>query len=133
MPARDLTPPGVASTKAANTNAGETSVKLYGYFRSSAAYRVRIALNLKNLSAEQQSVHLTRNGGWQWSEDYRALNPQKRVPALVLDDGKSCFSRSRSSNISTRCIRSRRCCPAIRSNARRCAPFRRSWPATSIR
>jgi maleylacetoacetate isomerase len=88
MPARDLTPPGVASTKAANTNAGETSVKLYGYFRSSAAYRVRIALNLKNLSAEQRSVHLTRNGGWQWSEDYRALNPQKRVPALVLDAGE---------------------------------------------
>src|ERR1044072_9836890 len=63
------------------------SVKLYGYFRSSAAYRVRIALNLKGLSPEQQSVHLTRNGGWQWSEDYRAVNPQKRVPALVLDDG----------------------------------------------
>jgi maleylacetoacetate isomerase len=64
------------------------SVKLYGYFRSSAAYRVRIALNLKDLRYEQQSVHLTRNGGWQWSEEYRAVNPQKRVPALALDSGE---------------------------------------------
>jgi maleylacetoacetate isomerase len=62
-------------------------VKLYGYFRSSAAYRVRIALNLKNLPYEQAAVHLTRNGGWQWSEEFRAINPQKRVPALVLPGG----------------------------------------------
>jgi maleylacetoacetate isomerase len=68
---------------------GETSVKLYGYFRSSAAYRARIALNLKNLSYELHSVHLTRNGGWQWSEEYRAVNPQKRVPALALDSGET--------------------------------------------
>jgi maleylpyruvate isomerase len=63
-------------------------VKLYGYFRSSAAYRVRIALNLKNLAYEQTAVHLTRNGGWQWSEEFRAINPQKRVPALALDNGE---------------------------------------------
>jgi maleylpyruvate isomerase len=63
-------------------------VKLYGYFRSSAAYRVRIALNLKNLAYEQTVVHLTRNGGWQWSEEFRAINPQKRVPALALDGGQ---------------------------------------------
>ena len=50
-------------------------MKLYGYFRSSAAYRVRIALNLKGLSYEQQAVHLTRNGGWQWSEEYRGREP----------------------------------------------------------
>jgi maleylpyruvate isomerase len=62
-------------------------VKLYGYFRSSAAYRVRIALNLKNLPYEQAAVHLTRNGGWQWSEEFRAINPQKRVPALMLPGG----------------------------------------------
>src|SRR6478735_7965197 len=72
----------------AEAQARETSVKLYGYFRSSAAYRVRIALNLKNLGYEQQSVHLTRDGGWQWSEEYRAVNPQKRVPALALDSGE---------------------------------------------
>jgi maleylacetoacetate isomerase len=68
--------------------AGEASMKLYGYFRSSAAYRVRIALNMKDLAYEQEAVHLTRNGGWQWSEEYRAVNPQKRVPALALDNGK---------------------------------------------
>jgi maleylacetoacetate isomerase len=66
----------------------ETSVKLYGYFRSSAAYRVRIALNLKKLPYDQTAVHLTRNGGWQWSEEFRAINPQKRVPALALSSGE---------------------------------------------
>ena len=63
-------------------------MKLYGYFRSSAAYRVRIALNLKKLPYEQSAVHLTRNGGWQWSEEFRAINPQKRVPALALSTGE---------------------------------------------
>jgi maleylacetoacetate isomerase len=63
-------------------------VKLYGFFRSSAAYRVRIALNLKKLPYAQSAVHLTRNGGWQWSEEYRAINPQKRVPALALSTGE---------------------------------------------
>src|SRR4051794_134593 len=67
---------------------GETPVKLYGYFRSSAAYRVRIALSLKKLPHELQSVHLTRNGGSQWSEQFRAINPQKRVPALALSTGE---------------------------------------------
>jgi len=63
-------------------------VKLYGYFRSSAAYRVRIALNLKNIAHDMTPVHLTRNGGWQWSEEFRAINPQKRVPALQLAGGE---------------------------------------------
>jgi maleylpyruvate isomerase len=63
-------------------------VKLYGYFRSSAAYRVRIALNLKKLPYDQQSIHLTRDGGAQWSEAFRAINPQKRVPALALSTGE---------------------------------------------
>jgi len=63
-------------------------VKLYGFFRSSAAYRVRIALNLKKLPYAQSAVHLTKNGGWQWSEEYRAINPQKRVPALALSTGE---------------------------------------------
>src|SRR5205085_11093054 len=66
----------------------ETSVKLYGFFRSSAAYRVRIALNLKKLPYAQSSVHLSRDGGWQWSKEYRAINPQKRVPALALSTGE---------------------------------------------
>jgi maleylpyruvate isomerase len=63
-------------------------VKLYGYFRSSAAYRVRIALNLKKLPYDQHSIHLTRDGGAQWSEAFRAINPQKRVPALALSTGE---------------------------------------------
>ena len=60
-------------------------MKLIGYFRSSAAFRVRIALNLKGLAVEHASRHLRR--GEQSSADYAALNPQKLVPALVLDDG----------------------------------------------
>lgn len=61
-------------------------MKLYGYWRSSAAYRVRIALNLKGVSAEQLSVHLVRDGGEQHKADYIALNPQELVPTLVVDD-----------------------------------------------
>lgn len=60
-------------------------MKLIGYFRSSAAYRVRIALNFKGIAVEHASRHLRR--GEQFSADYAALNPQKLVPSLVLDDG----------------------------------------------
>ena len=61
-------------------------VKLYDYFRSSAAYRVRIALNLKGIAPDERTfVHL-RMGG-QRAQDYLALNPQGLVPALALDDG----------------------------------------------
>jgi maleylpyruvate isomerase len=60
---------------------------LYTYFRSSAAYRVRIALNLKGLPYEMVSVHLTRDGGQQHKPDFHAINPQERVPALVLSSG----------------------------------------------
>lgn len=60
---------------------------LYDYFRSSAAYRVRIALNLKGLAYTSEEVHLLRDGGAQHAPAYRAVNPQGRVPALRLDDG----------------------------------------------
>jgi len=60
-------------------------VKLYGYFRSSAAYRLRIALNIKGLAAEQVFVHLRQ--GAQLAADYLALNAQGLVPALATDDG----------------------------------------------
>ncbi|MGF0336177.1 maleylacetoacetate isomerase [Ectopseudomonas toyotomiensis] len=58
-------------------------LKLYGYWRSSAAYRVRIALNLKGLACEQLPVHLLRDGGEQHAAEYRALNPQGLLPLLV--------------------------------------------------
>ena len=57
-------------------------MKLYTFFRSSASYRVRIALNLKNLSYEQAPIHLRRGGGEQFSAAYKALNPQALVPTL---------------------------------------------------
>ncbi|MBC3919430.1 maleylacetoacetate isomerase [Undibacterium sp. CY18W] len=57
-------------------------MKLYGYFRSSASYRVRIALNLKGLDYEQVAVHLVKNGGEQFAPAYRALNPDALVPVL---------------------------------------------------
>jgi len=60
-------------------------MKLYDYFRSSAAYRVRIALNLKGVAPERAPVHLRR--GAQRAEDYLAMNPQGLVPALVTDSG----------------------------------------------
>jgi maleylpyruvate isomerase len=63
-------------------------VKLYTYFRSSAAYRVRIALNLKDIAYEGISVHLTKGGGQQKTPEYRAINPQMRVPTLELSSGE---------------------------------------------
>ena len=62
-------------------------MKLYDYFRSSAAYRVRIALNLKGLEYDREFVHLTRGGGEQHSDQYGGINPQNLVPALD-DDGQ---------------------------------------------
>ena len=59
------------------------TMKLYSYFRSSAAFRVRIALNLKKLDYENAAIHLRRND--QTKPDYRAVNPQGLVP--TLDDG----------------------------------------------
>lgn len=60
-------------------------MKLYDYWRSSAAFRMRIALNLKGLAYEREFIHLRRKD--QRSEAYLALNPQGLVPALVDDDG----------------------------------------------
>jgi maleylacetoacetate isomerase len=62
-------------------------VKLYSYFRSSAAYRVRIAFNLKGLTSEMISIHLQKEGGLNKKPEFRAINPQMRVPALELDSG----------------------------------------------
>jgi maleylacetoacetate isomerase len=67
-------------------------LKLYDYWRSSASYRVRIALNLKGLLYEQQPIHLVRDGGEQHSAEYRAVNPQAFVPVLV--DGRRVIRQS---------------------------------------
>src|SRR5262245_16733796 len=60
-------------------------MKIYTYWRSLATFRVRIALNLKGLKAEQIEVNL--DAGVQHQPDYKSVNPQMVIPSLVLDDG----------------------------------------------
>ena len=62
-------------------------MRLYSYFRSSAAYRARIALNLKGIAYETVSVHLVKDGGHNYRPEFRTINPQMRVPVLVTDQG----------------------------------------------
>jgi maleylacetoacetate isomerase len=62
-------------------------MKLYSYFRSSASFRVRIALAMKGLSYDYIPVHLIKEGGQQFAPDYKALNPASLVPALQEDAG----------------------------------------------
>lgn len=61
-------------------------MKLWSYWRSSCAYRVRIALGLKGLPFEYFAVHLLRDGGQQHSSDYASVNPFGQVPALEVDE-----------------------------------------------
>jgi maleylpyruvate isomerase len=61
-------------------------MKLYNYFRSSASFRVRIALNFKGLPYEYAVVHLTKGGGQQFAPEFRAINPDALIPVLE-DDG----------------------------------------------
>ena len=61
-------------------------MKLYGYWRSTAAYRVRIALHLKGIDFESISVHLVKNGGEQREDNYTAINPNQLVPTLIEGD-----------------------------------------------
>ena len=67
-------------------------MKLHGYYRSSASYRVRIALNLKQLHADTAYVHLSRNGGEQFTPAFSSLNPQHLLP--VLEDGGAVLTQS---------------------------------------
>ena len=67
-------------------------MKLYTYFRSSAAFRVRIALNLKGIEYEAVPVHLVKGGGEQTHAAYRAVNPSRLVPAL--EDGELTVTQS---------------------------------------
>ncbi|MCS6924302.1 MAG: maleylacetoacetate isomerase [Candidatus Binatia bacterium] len=67
-------------------------MKLYNFFRSSASYRVRIALNLKGVSYQYIPIHLRRSGGEHHTPAYRAMNPQELVP--TLEDGGRFFTQS---------------------------------------
>lgn len=63
-------------------------MKLYSFFNSSAAYRVRIALNIKGLPYDITAIHLRKDGGQQHAEAYRKVNPAELVPSLALDSGE---------------------------------------------
>ncbi len=64
-------------------------MKLYGFWRSLASYRVRVALGLKGIAAEEISIDILK--GRQFSDEYKALNPQSVVPALLVDGGAPLF------------------------------------------
>ena len=61
-------------------------LKLYNYFRSSCSYRVRIALNLKDLEYTLENIHLLEQGGQQFTSSFKELNPSCRVPVLVHEN-----------------------------------------------
>ena len=63
-----------------------SALRLYTYFRSSAAFRVRIALNLKGLDYQSEFIHLLKEGGEHKARDYRAINPQALIPSLRIGD-----------------------------------------------
>lgn len=110
----------------------DDGIVLYTYWRSSAAYRVRIGLELKGLAWEARPVHLVRDGGEQHHEAYRALNPQQLVPTLLHDGHtltQSLAIIEYRKSASHRC----RCCrPTLRA-AHGCGRWRSLWPAISIR
>lgn len=72
----------------------QAGLQLYSYFRSSAAYRVRIGLALKGLGYETIPVHLVKDGGQQNGARYRHTNPQGLVPALQIAEGGPVLAQS---------------------------------------
>jgi len=108
-------------------------LRLYSYFRSSAAYRVRIALNLKGIAYDTIPIHLVKDGGRNKSAEYRAINPQMRVPALAVPNGPVLVQSLAIIEYLDETHPNRRCCHPTRSNAPTCVRLPRSSPATSIR
>ena len=90
LPERPATPAGASAHQAG----ARTLPRLYSYFRSSAAYRVRIALALKGLAYETVPVHLVKDGGQQHASGYRSANPQGLVPALQPAEGGPVLAQS---------------------------------------
>jgi maleylpyruvate isomerase len=67
---------------------------LYDYWRSSSAWRVRIALHLKGIPFERRVVNLIKDGGEQHADAFRALNPSGQVPVLIPDEGGRSIAQS---------------------------------------
>ncbi|KAI0210000.1 Maleylacetoacetate isomerase [Lamellibrachia satsuma] len=63
----------------------DNKVILYSYYRSSASWRVRLALAFKNIDYEYRAVHLVKGGGEQHTDEYKTLNPSRQVPTLIID------------------------------------------------
>jgi hypothetical protein len=94
-------------------------MKLYGFFRSSASYRARIALNVKGLAYESVEVDLRAGASAQRSAQFLAMNPEGLVPVLV-DRGHVISCRSPSRSTWRRRTRCPRCCPRPRPSGRAC-------------
>jgi maleylacetoacetate isomerase len=65
---------------------------LYGYWRSTTSWRVRLGLEFKRIAYDTRSVHLVKNGGEQWADDYAKRNPMRQVPTLEIDG--ACLAQS---------------------------------------
>ena len=96
-------------------------MKLYGYWRSSCSWRVRIALALKGTDYEAVPVHLVRDGGQHKQASYREKNPMQQVPFLEFDSAEQLSSGIRLHGLAQRCAVRRQAVAGRRNMGRRCA------------
>jgi len=107
-------------------------MKLYSFFRSSASFRVRIALALKGLDYEYASVHLVKEGGQQFAPGFKVMNPTALVP--VLDDDGTILTQSLAIiEYLDETRHSRRCYPTMQPAGHECGRLRWPSPARSTR